>query len=344
MDEIIAKILAQPAPTLPSDVKSELQKILRHMETFTSKEFKTLCDIYFKQNASSPLNNKAHLKEVDILLSNWFCIITLLTELKIKINIAWNRINNNIIGADDCIPIIIHLLPNDVEKLQQFSHELDKWSIIFGTGELAYSLVQLYSACEYKLNSMTSAHDISGLDIYEQRAVIIESDLHHFTLLTEHQQLVAAHKAYVDYIEYEIINKLSTETPAIYAKYCSMKKEELISVVTNELFCNDQISGALNCLIDKCLRLQDIGYTLNRRDRPVIEILSNFKEKYLHHESVLKAYLNKFNVSASSPHSYYMVFKYTADLLPIGTAETAFHTAALKLCGNLPGEQNITRP
>ncbi len=369
MDEIIDQILSLPSLVLESSARREFMFILERMESFSLAEFQHVYNIYFKQKSSSTLHTLSCLEQCHRFIAAWAKIAESIGALNRKVQMVWKRIDEGIMGADDCIPVMIRLMPKKAARLNLLIQKLDESMQFFSTGAMAYAMITLHSAATFKYQSLPfkktpsydnfSTADVSCLkkynsmgnlsrfftsndnavyrsDKYDTRADIVVNDLAHFHLLERFNRLYSAYTFYRNYLETEISYKLCTESPDIYAKFSSMEKSRLFEAITTELRGNLLISPALNQLIEKYICVQDFDLTLTLADRPLVDVLRLFSEKFTHHSNTLIKNPNKFNVSAKSIHSYYMVakyaFDYAVDSLPISTAEKAFYAAANDLC------------
>lgn len=376
MDEIIEKILSSPALSLPPGGCKHLQLMIGNMQAFTFEEYKRIAGIFFKLHPDSPLNQADLLKNIEAFMQEWINIAKLISQHYEKILLVWKRLHDDAIGADYNLPIMINLLPNNAVILKLFARKLEESVPIFSSGKLAYTLIDFCAAAEYKLRSAsfkksnscpnlykhvrlvwlesksspnlkmynnapdrkTSLTNSSATDKYERTAHIVKQDLRQMDLVTKYHSLLAAYKLYAENLDSEIYFKLSTESPDIYAKYSSLKKEDIIQHVIAELRGNKLISDALNTLIEKRICMDDFDYTLHLNDCTVEHVMRLFAAKFINFKGVMEAQPNKFSVSLKSLHSYYMLPAYAVSkALPISTAETLFNTEARQLCAYLDG-------
>lgn len=283
------------------------------------------------------INKHGFIEDFDEYINKWILINKQIGTVNQHINIAWKRFSNqNDMGADDLLPLIVTLLPNNKASLTQANRNLTEALTFIPSGSLAYMLTTLAVATEAKISIIDNSGETDQTDTNDKIAAFIAEDIKQMELVDYYFKLLEACNKYKKNLSTEIYNKLSTENKEIYYKYSNTPPEEVANLAKDQLIDNPMITSALNTLLQKMIRIEDLLLCLTVKDRPVKNVLILFAAKYEHHKSTLIATVNMLNGSAANLHTYYMTFRFaaelatrsTAQLLPISTIEGTFHQLA----------------
>jgi hypothetical protein len=299
MKDIIPKIIAFPDLHLSEQEWTDLSCIISSLTTQTKDDLK----IYLEKFKFLP----ADVIKITAVAHAWFDLSQAIFHWSCYINEIWLKITGKSIGADNLVPILVQVLPNNLSELQQNQTKLDLAIKVCTNDEYAYALATFYIAHSAKLESLISNSPSTDDEIIYKVAEEIKKQEKLKENEKQIQELLPLCINYQIEVENRFIYLIKATKFSLYEVIMDTNRTEdqkiidkiLEFLMTNNIELNDE---GLTLLKKKYLCLYDLQLTLQNTNSNAIDIMAEFSGKFSHYNDILmqhQYYLGGYTQSTS---------------------------------------------